>query len=67
MEKKQIERQGYNRKEAAGYLGVSENTLVKLCRDGYVGVVQVGRRKIYNKGELDRFLSQSIKVNWIDS
>ena len=59
--KTEIIKQGYNREEAAKYIGVSVNTLVKLCRDGYIGVIQIGRRRIYNKGELDRFLSTANK------
>lgn len=56
-----IEKRGYNRKEAAKYIGVAENTLVKLEDSNLVNCIKFGRRKIYPKTELDRFLESSLK------
>lgn len=56
-----IVKQGYNRKEAAKYIGVAENTLVKLENSSMVNCIKFGRRKIYPKAELDRFLGSTLK------
>lgn len=46
----------FNRKQAAQYLGVSENTLVKLMKAGRINFVRAESRVIIAKAELDRFL-----------
>lgn len=56
-----VEKQGYNREEAARYIGVAENTLVKLEKSGIVNCIKAGSRKIYPKIELDRFLASALK------
>lgn len=46
----------YNRQEAAKYIGVAENTFVKLLNSGRIKYIKAGRRLIIPKKELDRFL-----------
>lgn len=53
----------FNRGEAAAYIGVSENTLVKLFQEGKVTFQKVGRRVIVSKGELDKFLQKKSAAN----
>lgn len=52
----EITPQAFNRKEAAGYLGIAENTLVKLLNSGRIKCIHAGRRLIIPKRELDKFL-----------
>jgi excisionase family DNA binding protein len=54
-----VQKEGFNRKEGATYLGISENTFARLLRDGRINCVRVGRRVIVAKSELDRFLQGS--------
>jgi excisionase family DNA binding protein len=48
----------YNRKEAASYLGLAENTFVKLLNSGKVKYIRVGRRVLIPQQSLDRFLEE---------
>ena len=51
-----INKAAFNRKEASQYLGVSENTFVKLLQSGRIRHVTIGKRVLVAKAELDRFL-----------
>lgn len=53
---KEIKPAAFNRKQAAQYLGISENTLVKLLRTNRINFVKAESRIIIAKVELDRFL-----------
>ena len=53
----------YNRAEAAAYIGVAQNTFVRLLISGAIRYVKAGRRIIVSKKELDRFLEGSEKAN----
>ena len=52
----QVIKMGFNRKEAAQYIGVSENTLVKYLKDGLIPYRKVDNRVFIARVELDRFL-----------
>jgi excisionase family DNA binding protein len=57
MKGKNIEKQAFNRKEAAAYMGLAENTFInKLVKTNRIKYIQVGRRCIFPKKELDKFL-----------
>jgi len=43
--------------EAAGALAVSERTLARLTAAGEVPVVRIGRRVLYDRQDLRRFVS----------
>ena len=61
-----VEKQALNRKEAAAYLGMAQNTFVKLMESGRVHFVKVGRRILVPKTSLERFLngeSENVAVN----
>lgn len=45
-----------NRKEAAQYLGVAENTLAKLLTAGKIKFVRAGRRILIAREALDVYL-----------
>ena len=51
-----IQKQAYNRKEAAVYLGMAENTFVKLLKSGEVKFIRVGRRVLIPIKALDEWL-----------
>jgi len=53
----EIQPAAFNRKQAAQYLGISENTLVKLLNSGKIRFVKAESRLIIPKVELDKFLS----------
>lgn len=46
-----------NRKEAAQYLGLAENTLVKLMNAGKIKFVRAGRRILISPRALDEYLN----------
>lgn len=56
----EIQPAAFNRKQAARYLGLSENTLVKLIQSGRVKQIKIDRRVIIAKAELDRFLEGEV-------
>ena len=58
-----VEKQAFNRKEAAAYLGMAENTFVKLMGSGRVHFVKVGRRILVPRTSLDSFLNGCITEN----
>lgn len=49
----------YNRKEAAQYLGLAENTFVKLLNAGRIRCIRAGRRILIPKKALDDFLNSA--------
>ena len=53
----EIEKQTLNFFEAAKYVGVSPNTLTKIETEGKIRFIRIGRRKLYPKVMLDKFLS----------
>lgn len=55
---KNVQKVTFNRKEGAAYLGLAENTFVKLLRDGSIPFIQVGRRILIPKQALERFLEE---------
>jgi len=52
----QVIKMGFNRKEAAQYIGVSENTLVKYLKEGLIRHKKVDNRVFITRVELDKFL-----------
>lgn len=44
--------------ETATYLGVSNDTIYKLCRDGAIVHFRIGSRILFKKGKIDE---------WVDS
>lgn len=54
-----IQKQAYNRKEAAVYLGMAENTFVKLLKSGEVKFIRVGRRVLIPIKALDEWLESA--------
>jgi excisionase family DNA binding protein len=52
-----IVKKGLNRKEAAKYLGISENTLVKAMKAGKVRFVRFGRSLRFLPEELNKLLA----------
>ena len=54
---KEVEKITFNRKEAASYLGLAENTFIKLLKDGSVPHIRVGRRVLIPKSAIDRFIN----------
>jgi excisionase family DNA binding protein len=57
----QIEKAAFNRAEAAAYLGMAQNTLIKLLDAGTIKHIRAGRRLIIPKMALDRFLDVGSK------
>lgn len=59
-----IEKMGFNRREAAQYLGISENTLVdKLLKTGRIPFVKVDNgRIIISRNVMDRFMEGKLQV-----
>lgn len=53
-----IEKKAFNRKEGARYLGLAENTFIKLLNEGRINFVRVGRRILVPKNSLDKFLEE---------
>ena len=53
---KAIEKQAYNRKEGAAYIGVAENTFRKLLNAGEINFTTFGRRLIIPKMSLEAYL-----------
>lgn len=53
---KEIQKVAFNRKEGAAYLGLAENTFVKLLNSGTIKFTRVGRRILIPKQALDEFL-----------
>jgi excisionase family DNA binding protein len=51
-----IEKVAYNKREAAGYLGVSLYTLMNILNSGKVHFLRAGSRFIIPKKSLDNFL-----------
>ena len=58
---KEVQKVAFNRKEGAAYLGIAENTLVKLLNEGRISFIRVGRRILIPKQTLDRFLDEQAK------
>jgi excisionase family DNA binding protein len=52
----EIEKQTLNSYEAAKYLGVAPNTLAKFETEGKIRFIRIGRRKLYPRVMLDKFL-----------
>ncbi len=52
-----IEKQAFNRSEGAAYIGVAENTFVKLINEGKIQCARIGRRLIIPKISLDNYLA----------
>jgi excisionase family DNA binding protein len=50
----------FNRKEAAQWLGVSENTLVKMMYQNAICFRRFGRRIFILKSELERFAAPEV-------
>ena len=59
MPKDAIEAATVNRKGASQFLGIAENTLVKLLSSGRIKYIKCGRRTIISKKELQRFLDEA--------
>ncbi len=55
---REFEKQALNRKEGAIYLGLAENTFVKLLDEGKIHYARVGRRLIIPKASLDNYLDK---------
>jgi len=55
----EVVQMGFNRKQAAKYLGVSENTLVKYLREGLINYRKIDNRVFITRVELDKFLGVS--------
>jgi len=51
-----IEKGVYNRKETAVYLGMAENTLLKLLKNGTIPHIRTGRRILVPIKALDEWL-----------
>jgi len=49
----------YSEQDAAGLLGISPRTLFTLRKEGKVRAVKIGKRVIYSREELQRFLASS--------
>ena len=49
----------YSEQEAAGLLGISPRTLFTLRKEGKVRAVKIGKRVVYSREELQRFLASS--------
>ena len=49
----------YSEQDAAGLLGISPRTLFTLRKEGKVRAVKIGKRVIYPREELQRFLTSS--------
>ena len=47
----------FNKKEAAAYLGLCENSFLKLLKSGRVKYKKAGRRWLIPRKALDEFLS----------
>lgn len=47
----------FDRKEAAGYLGVSVITIDRAVAKKRISCFRIGRRVLFSKGHLDDFLS----------
>jgi excisionase family DNA binding protein len=52
----EIQKMTFNRKEAARYLGIAENTFSKLLKEGHIRYIRAGRRILVPKKALDEFL-----------
>lgn len=48
-------------KQASDYLNVSERTLRRQITEGKIAPVRIGRRLLFQRAELDRFLSESVQ------
>ena len=55
-----IQKQAFNRKDAATYLGLSVNTFRKLLDSGEVPYARFGSRLIIPKVGLDNYLSKIV-------
>ena len=49
----------YSEQDVAGLLGISPRTLFTLRKEGKVRAVRIGKRVIYSREELQRFLANS--------
>lgn len=56
--KNTIQKQTFNFLEASKYIGVSPNTLTKIEITGELKCIRIGRRKLYPKASLDKFLNR---------
>lgn len=54
-----IEKGVYNRKETAVYLGMAENTLLKLLNNGTIPHIRAGRRILVPIKALDEWLNNT--------
>jgi excisionase family DNA binding protein len=56
----EIQKATFNRKEAAAYLGIAENSLAKLLLGGRIRYIRAGRRILIPKVAIDRFLEDGV-------
>jgi len=54
-----IEPMLFNETEAARFLNVSRQTLIRLRKAGQVGFYRIARRVLYGKGHLEEFLASA--------
>lgn len=54
-----VEKSVYNRRETANYLGMAENTLLKLLNNGTIPHIRAGRRILVPKQALDEWLKKT--------
>lgn len=54
----EVKKAAYNRSEAAKYLGMAENTLVKLLQSGEIKFIRVGRRILIPIKSLNEWLEK---------
>jgi len=56
----EVQKATFNRKEAAAYLGVAENTFARLLSQGRIKYIRAGRRILIPKVAIDRFLEDGV-------
>ena len=54
----EVKKAAYNRSGAAKYLGMAENTLVKLLQSGEIKFIRVGRRILIPIKSLNEWLEK---------
>ncbi len=59
MEEKVIEKQRFDRCDAADYCGVSIVTIDRALAKRKISCFRIGRRVVFSKGHLDDFLSKN--------
>ena len=55
------ERQAYTRKEAARIWGVSEGLVIKLDAAAKIRTIQIARRKLVPRSEIERVLREGVE------